>query len=150
MFGEEEGRAELLPPDLCTSARGPLRIPQVLKGLVSSGMVCAIPPQHSGKSQLMYIISNRYFRGEAFPRKERAEKKEEEEKEVRARLLPSAVDHAFYHNSYDYSYGCTYGCTYGYTYRDRSSAISSSSGSATSRATRSCCACSASPRRASR
>ena len=55
----------------------------MLKGLVSSGMVCAIPPQHSGKNQLMYVISNRYFKGEPFPRKERAEKKEEEEKEVR-------------------------------------------------------------------
>ncbi|KAL1495372.1 hypothetical protein AB1Y20_016747 [Prymnesium parvum] len=54
---------------------------QVLKRLTAIGQVSAVLPQQSGKNQLMYIISNRYFKGVPFPRKERSEEKKEEEKE---------------------------------------------------------------------
>jgi hypothetical protein len=58
---------------------------QVLKGLVAAGLVCALPPQQSGKNQIMYVISNQYLRGEAFPRREKlgaAEKEDKEEEEL--------------------------------------------------------------------
>lgn len=54
---------------------------------MANGLVCAIPPQRSGKTQLTYMISNRYFKGEPFPRKEKTKEKKEEEKEVCAKWL---------------------------------------------------------------
>lgn len=60
----------------------------ILKGLVASGMVCALPPQQSGRTQTQYLVANRYYAGEAFPRagSKRVRDVEEVVDEVRARL----------------------------------------------------------------
>ena len=54
----------------------------VLQGLVATGAVCALPPQHSGKAHILYIAANLYCAGEAFPRSKRAREVEADEQEA--------------------------------------------------------------------
>ena len=125
---------------------------QVLKGLVASGLVCAVPSQVSGKNHMMYMISNRYLKGEPFPRKERAEKKEEEEKGACAHVmlprrgLPAARRaRALAHRDARTQARGDSATVHVCGASQRNCAISSLSASATLSATKSCCACLASP-----
>ena len=62
----------------------PAALAHVLQGLVATGAVCALPPQHSGKSHMLYIVANQYCAGEAYPRSKRAREVEADEAEAEA------------------------------------------------------------------
>ena len=63
----------------------------VLKRLVEINVLCALPPERTGKTQAMYMVANRYFFGEPFARPQPGTKRQREEDEEEARSAAKAT-----------------------------------------------------------
>ena len=58
----------------------------VVGGLVDSGHISVLPPARTGRSMVLYLASNRYFKGEPFPQQKRKREREPEPEEELSEL----------------------------------------------------------------